>query len=50
MCKECLGTQCVITTERNDAYTNLKTYMKEIKAVARGALRGQNGLFTNLGL
>ena len=38
------------TAERNDAYTNLKTYMKEIKGIARGSLRGHNGLLTKLGL
>jgi hypothetical protein len=38
------------TTDRDAAYDALKEFMKEIKGVARGALRRKNGLLTKLGL
>jgi len=38
------------TEERDKAYNALKEYMKELKGVARGALRGKNGLLAKLGL
>lgn len=38
------------TGERDDAYTLLKAYMKELKGTARGALRGKAGMLNKLKL
>jgi hypothetical protein len=38
------------TSDRNDAYKEFKAFMKELRGVARGALRGKHGLLAKLGL
>ena len=38
------------TKDRNDAYIALRAYMKELKGIARGALRGNKGALSKLGL
>ena len=47
---EALGDAIEDTSERNEAYTALKTFMKELKGTARGALRGKPGLLAKLEL
>jgi hypothetical protein len=38
------------TEERNKAYVALRAYMKELKGIARGALRDKPGLLAKLEL
>jgi len=45
-----LGDAIEDTAERDAAYANLKTFMKELKGTARGALRGKPGLLAKLEL
>jgi hypothetical protein len=47
---EASGEAIEATEERNTAYVALRTYMKELKGVARGALRGKAGLLAKLEL
>jgi hypothetical protein len=47
---EALGDAIEDTTARDEAYNALKTFMKELKGTARGALRGKHGLLAKLGL
>ena len=37
------------TSVRDGAYEALKSYMKELKGVAKGALRGKHSLLSKLG-
>lgn len=37
------------TSVRDAAYDALRTYMKELKGVAKGALRGKHSLLSKLG-
>jgi len=43
-----LGEAIEDTAERDAAYAALKTFMKELKGTARGALRGKPGLLAKL--
>lgn len=47
---EASGDAVQATKDRNDAYVLLRVYMKEIKGVARGALRGKAGALSKLKL
>lgn len=47
---EAAGQAIDSTEERNTAYVALRAYMKELKGVARGALRGKPGLRAKLDL
>jgi hypothetical protein len=47
---EAAGEAIESTGERNTAYVALRAYMKELKGVARGALRGKPGLLAKLEL
>jgi hypothetical protein len=47
---EAAGEAMESTEERNNAYVALRAYMKELKGVARGALRGKAGLLAKLDL
>jgi hypothetical protein len=47
---EAAGEAMESTEERNTAYVALRAYMKELKGVARGALRGKPGLLAKLEL
>jgi hypothetical protein len=47
---EAAGEAIDSTEERNDAYDALRAYLKELKGVARGALRGKPGLRAKLEL
>jgi hypothetical protein len=47
---EAAGEAIDSTGERNTAYVALRAYMKELKGVARGALRGKHGLRAKLEL
>jgi hypothetical protein len=47
---EAAGEAIDSTGERNTAYVALRAYMKELKGVARGALRGKPGLRAKLEL
>jgi len=47
---EAAGEAMDSTEERNNAYVALRAYMKELKGVARGALRGKPGLRAKLEL
>jgi hypothetical protein len=47
---ESVGDAIDDTDARDKAYQALKTFMKELKGTARGALRGKNGLLAKLGL
>jgi hypothetical protein len=47
---EAAGEAIGSTEERNSAYVALRAYMKELKGVARGALRGKPGLRAKLEL
>lgn len=47
---QALGDAIDDTAERDAAYTALKTFMKELKGTARGALRGKPGLLAKLEL
>jgi hypothetical protein len=47
---EAVGEAMESTGERNDACVALRAYMKELKGVAHGALRGKRGLLAKLEL
>lgn len=48
--EEAKGEAIGATEARDKAYADLRDFMKELKGVARGVLRGQRGLLAKLEL